>query len=243
MVKLDDFQNWLLLSPIGRYTLHYERVFYHNIIPRVFGYYSLQIGLPEINFLQGSKISNHYVLDHDIKASLSFLPFANNSIDLIVCPHILEFTPNYHHLLQECYRVLIPNGKIIITSFNKNSFFQIFLRRENAIKNTNFISLNTLKQQLNTLNFFIEGGKFFGFRPPINNAKILAKLSFMDKIGDRWLPTFANSYAIIASKELITPTIIRSKPQLSDLKLSPKFRTSILEQTQYTWQRPTQNEK
>lgn len=230
MVKLDEFQNWLLLSPIGRYILHYERVFYHNIVPRVFGYYSLQIGLPKINFLQGNKIPNHYILDHDIKASTTFLPFANNSIDLIVCPHILEFTPNYHHLLQECYRILIPNGKIIITSFNKNSFFQRFLRKEQAIKHANFISLNTLKQQLNTLNFFIEGGKFFGFRPPINNAKILSKLSFMDKIGDRWLPTLANNYAIIASKELVTPTIIKSKLQFRELQISPQLRSTAFNQ-------------
>ena len=198
------------------------------MVQRIFGYYCLQIGLPEINFLQGNKIPNHYVLPHDIKTNLEFLPINSNSIDLILCPHVLEFTPNYHHILQECYRILIPNGKIIITSFNKNSLFNLFFAKNELIQNANFINLNTLKQQLHTLNFHIEGGKFLGHRLPINNATILSKLTFMDKIGDRWLPTLANNYAIIASKELVTPTFIQPTSVYNERQLTPQFGTTKL---------------
>ncbi|MCE2706199.1 MAG: class I SAM-dependent methyltransferase [Proteobacteria bacterium] len=223
MEQLDELQEWLLSSPLGHYMLHHERIFYHNIVQRVFGYYALQIGLPQINFLQTSKISSSYTLSHNIKTKLESLPIKTNSIDLIICPHVLEFMPNYDHLLQECYRILIPNGKLIITSFNKYSLLNAF--KPEALKLANLISLNTLKQQLNTLNFHIEGGKFLSYRLPLNNQQVLSRLSFMDNIGDRWLPTFANNYAISASKQLASPILIQAKPQRKELKLAPQFST------------------
>lgn len=202
----------------GRYILYHERLFYHNVVSRVFGYYSLQIEFPQIHFLQGNKITSKYILNHDIKSELTFLPFAENSIDLIICPHILEFTNNYHHLLQECYRILIPNGKIIFTCFNNGSIFKPILKSYTIFKNTNFINLDILKAQLNTLNFNIEEGKFLCYVPPFNNKKVLAKLSFMDKIGDRWIPTMASIFTLIATKELVIHNLIQSNLNMNKLK-------------------------
>lgn len=207
MSGLEKLQQWLLYTPNGRYTLRNERLFYHNSVQNVFGYYSLQIGLPEINFLQGNKIPTHFVLGHDVLCDLKFLPFANNSIDLIVCPHVLEFTSNYNHFLQECYRVLIPRGKLIISSFSQDSFFCNWNQKSYGFK-INPINLETLKNQLSELNFNIDGGKFYGYRPPINNAKILSRLGWMDKAGDRWFPTYANNFGLTATKDVITPTPI-----------------------------------
>lgn len=214
MLGLNNLQQWLLESPLGRHVLATEEVFYHNNVQNIFGYYAVQIGMPQINFLSRNKIPSRFYIDSDIKCDIRFLPFASSSIDLIICPHTLELTENYHHFLQECYRILIPRGKIIISNFNHKSLFGLFGKYNPVLKQTNYISVSKLQQQLNTLNFNICGGRFFDYRPPINNSKYLSHCAFLDKIGDRWFPTFANSYAIIASKELVTPTIIGSKTKL-----------------------------
>lgn len=65
-----------------------------------------------------------------------------------------------------------------------------------------------LKQQLMILNFRIGSGKFFCYRPLIDNAKLLAKLNWLDKVGDRWFPTQAHNFGLTAIKEVITPTRI-----------------------------------
>ena len=225
MAKLNKLENWFLLNGYGRYILRYERLFFHNSVVRVFGYHALQFNLPNINFMQGNKIPHHFVLNHDIKSEFEFLPFANNCIDLIVLPHILEFANNYHYILQECYRVLIPNGKIIITAFSNKSPFKYFLKRSPIFKNAKFISLEILKAQLQALNFHIDGGRFFAYVPPMGNHDMIARLSFMDKIGNRWLPTFSNAFAITATKELYNMHLIHKKAtlKLEDSKLSPQL--------------------
>lgn len=211
MLKLNNLQQWLLETPLGNQVLAAEEVFYHNNVKNIFGYYAIQIGMPQINFLSGNKISSYFIIDYNIKCDIKSLPFSSNSIDLIVCPHTLELTDNYQYFLQECYRVLIPKGKIIISSFNHKSLFGLFGRYNPLLKQINHVRINTIHQQLNSLNFHICGGKFFNYLPPINNNKFLSHLTFLDKIGNRWFPTLANCYAIIASKELVTPTIIGAK--------------------------------
>ena len=208
MTKQDQLQQWLLYNPLGQYTLENETVFYHNTVPSIFGYYALQIGLPKINLLETSRINARYVVGYDVKSDLHFLPFGNNSVDLIICPHTLELIDNYDHFLQECYRILIPHGKIVITCFNPKSLFGLLGNKDELLKQANFISLGKLKQQLTDLDFQIHGGKFLGYRPPLHDANSLTKLAWMDKVGDRWLPTFANGYGLIASKEMVTDSFL-----------------------------------
>lgn len=211
----NQLQQWLLYTPLGREILRKERIFLRHNVEHIFGAYSLQIGLSDINFLHGNKIPNHYTVNVDLKTDLRFLPFANNSIDLIVSPHVLEFTDNYHHVLQEFSRILTPHGKLIISCFNRYSWFGLFKNKVPLLHKANLISLQKLKDQLQALNFQLDGGKFFSYCPPASKTSTLAKFKWLNKVGDRWFPTLANSFAIIVSKEIITPTII--KPKISPI--------------------------
>lgn len=227
MTNFEKLQKWLIHTPTGRYVLAQDKIFYHNCVQHVFGYYAVQIQFAQINFLNGNKISQHYVLGQDITCNLHFLPFETNSVDLIICPHILEFTDNYYRFLEECYRILIPNGKLIITSFSKSILNQI-IKKPDALATANFIDLNTLEQQLSALNFRMGGGKFFCYRPLISNANWLAKLSFMDKALDRWLPTAANVFGLIAIKEIFTytPIIYPQENYNTSSSFNPSFGTT-----------------
>ena len=224
-----QLQSWLLDTPIGREILHTERTFFRQNVEYRFGLYSLQIGLPEINLLQGNKIANHYTIELDLKTDLHFLPFADNSIDLIICPHSLEFSNNYHHVLQELYRILTPSGHLIITCFNRYSWFGLLKKRITILKQGHLIGLTEIKNQLQALNFRLEGGKFFSYCPPLSSARQLAKYQWLNKVGDRWLPTLANSFAIIARKEKITLNLIKNLNEFKSFNpLQPNLGTAPL---------------
>ncbi len=58
-----------------------------------------------------------------ILADPHWLPFPENSLDLIVLPHALEFTSDPHQLLREVYRAMRAEGQIVISGFNPFSLF------------------------------------------------------------------------------------------------------------------------
>lgn len=221
--NFNKLQQWLLNTSLGRYILESERIFYTNATHNIFGQYSLQIGTPNINFLQRNKITNHYIMQHNVSCDLLFLPIANNSIDLIICPHILEYISSYQYFLAECHRILSPNGKLIITSFNKLSLFNLFAKNHEILDEAKMLTLDTVKQSLLSLDFTIIAGKFFSYCPPINNVKILSKLNWLEFAGDRWFPTMANVYALVTTKKLITPTLIKNSSSDYTKKLTPNL--------------------
>ena len=55
------------------------------------------------------------------------LPFASHSLDLVVLPHVLEFSTDPHQVLREVERVLIPEGQVIICGFNPTSLWGCLL--------------------------------------------------------------------------------------------------------------------
>jgi SAM-dependent methyltransferase len=116
-------------TPLGHYLLDRELAYYETAICDIFGFHALQIGLPSIDFLAGSRITAKHVLDLDEPAHLyadpAYLPFAENSIDLIVLPHVLEFSDNPHPILREAYRVLRPEGQVVLSGFNPFSLWGI----------------------------------------------------------------------------------------------------------------------
>jgi len=52
------------------------------------------------------------------------MPFKNNSFDYITCSHSFHHHPNSHQSLKEMYRVLKPQGKIIILDASRDGIIQ-----------------------------------------------------------------------------------------------------------------------
>ena len=104
-----------------------EQAYFDQTVADIFGFHALQIGLPECPFLAQSRIASRWTLDYDPPADIIAdphgLPFAENSLDLIVLPHALEFTDDPHQMLREAYRVMRPEGQIVIAGFNPFSLF------------------------------------------------------------------------------------------------------------------------
>lgn len=204
-------EHWFLYSSIGREILRLERNFFSNYVKTVFGKYSIQLFLTNINLLNGNKIVNHYNNHRDIFLSCDALPFQDNSIDLIICPHLLEYHNQYNFLLQEIYRVLAPNGQVIITAFNKNSWVGLRHKKIPALKSIYPLKLGILKENIAEIGFNIIGGKFFSYCPPFKNMSTIKKYEWMNKAGDRWFPTLANSFALILQKKEIMLNNIQPK--------------------------------
>lgn len=59
----------------------------------------------------------------DLQAESETLPFATESVDVVMLIHQLEFSPRPHQVMREAARVLAPEGHLLILGFNPLSLW------------------------------------------------------------------------------------------------------------------------
>ena len=94
-VSNGDLAAWLD-TPQGRYVLDWELARMEQVASDIFGFNALQIGLPEIDYLRANRIPFRFLCCAEqgaqVRASPEQLPFATHSIDLVMLPHVLEYS-------------------------------------------------------------------------------------------------------------------------------------------------------
>lgn len=205
---MPGFSEWLN-SPLGGYVGEREQDFFDRAVDDVFGYRAVQIGLPHMPFLRNNRIPLHVRLglqgEVDVLADPAALPFPAKSLDLLLMPHVLDFTPHPHQVLREAERVLVPEGRLILTGFNPFSLWgmrQLLGPRHELPWNGRFISLPRLKDWLSLLDFELSGGAFMCYAPPLENDKWRERCGFMEDAGERWWPAAAGVYGLEAVKRV-----------------------------------------
>lgn len=226
-----DLGEWLQTAT-GLYVREWEQRHLNALTADIFGFNAVQIGLPEIAALQANRMPHRWRTDAQVPPStetgpagetaapvadtiplvvahdFAELPFATQSLDLVVLPHLLEFAAEPHQVLREVERVLIPEGQVIICGFNPASLWGMrqafgrlsgtpFLPRESE-----FISLPRLKDWLKLLNMEVEHGQYGCYAPPCATQKWLQRFHFMETAGTRWWPYFGAVYVVRAIKRV-----------------------------------------
>ncbi len=251
-----SWEKWLQ-SPPGRYVLSWEQKCFNQIVSDVFGFHAVQIGLPQINTLSENRMPLHALLLnsndshgyaarfnwHLIEGSSTELPFANESLDLVVLPHVLEFAADPHQILREVDRVLRPEGRLIISGFNPASLWGARQYLSRLIGNPylprdgQFIGLIRVKDWLQLLNFSLDRGHFGCYKLPLQGHNAMGRMDFLESMGNRWWPIFGAVFLVSAIKR---HQGIRLIGQVQSIRvpaiqqLSPAAERSQLKETQET---------
>lgn len=213
---MDSFANWLK-SPLGRYLIEREQNFFDHVVADIFGYYALQVELPVYDFLRSNRMSWRGSAGLSAGCSLhcdpAHLPLLNHSIDLVALPHVLDFHSHPHQVLREVERVLVAEGRVVITGFNPWSLWgasRLLKRRRGMPWQGNFHSLSRIKDWLALLGLEPTAGRIYCYAPPFASASWREQFDFMEFAGDRWWPVGGAVYCLEAIKRvrsvrLITP--------------------------------------
>lgn len=229
--------DWLKTPP-GQYLLAWESSQFDHAVSDIFGYHALQLGFPELDTLATNRMPHQWlaatgtlpnarrVTERETsnstpssrpKAALltdaGALPFAANSLDLIVLPHTLEQSPDPHATLREVERVLVPEGRVVISGLNPASlwamrqrrghFYQRFGRSDLFLPDAGeFIGYWRLRDWLRLLSFEVESARFGCYKPSFETEKWLSRFDWMDKAGQRWWPIFGAVYFLVAVKRV-----------------------------------------
>ncbi len=235
-----------LASPPGQYLLQWETAQFDDAVSDIFGYHALQLGFAELHALGNNRMpyqwlavtseqaaqtsfavtdlgragSRHAALVADAEA----LPFSAASLDLLVLPHTLELSSDPHAALREAERVLVPEGRLVITGINPNSLWgfrqsrarlyrRVFWRfGEQAQADDSFlpgagqtmgsIGYWRLRDWLRLLGFEVESARFGVYAPSFASQKWLQRFAWMDTLGPRWWPIFGATYCVVAVKRV-----------------------------------------
>lgn len=211
-------------SRLGRHLLAQEQACLQEKAAAIFGYHVIQIGSPSPRFdlLKQCPARNRIVLDRgigqseiDLSADPRYLPLASDSIDGVILPHTLDFSQNPHQLVREVERVLIPEGKVLLSGFNPWSQWgvgRLFRRRSgNMPWCSHFFSYRRVQDWFSLLGFDLEYVIYLNYRPPFHNQAVMQKLAFMESLGRRVWPMLGGVYVMQAVKRTVTVTPIRMK--------------------------------
>lgn len=237
-------------TPTGSYVRDWEQARLDVLTADIFGLNAVQIGLPQIDALRANRMQHRWLSDMRASAAAGCerlarpltlihdycdLPFASDSLDLVVLPHVLEFAAEPHQILREVARVLIPEGQVIICGFNPASLWgvrQAFGRVTGAHflpQNSEFIGLSRLKDWLKLLSMEVNRGHFGCYRPPCASPSAFSRYTFMEKAGNRWWPYLGGAYIVQAIKRVrgmtfIGPAWAKRKPQVINIPVAGKNR-------------------
>ncbi len=191
-----------------------EAAWYARTATDIFGYKAVQLELPEIDCLRTNRMPwracGGVAHGCTLYCSPEALPFANQSLDLIALPHVLDFCADPHQVLREVERVLVPEGRLLITGFNPWSLWGLKKLRRGSEQpwDGHFVALPRLKDWLSLLGLEMRQSEFVCYRPPVQRHRWLERTRFLETAGDRWWPAAGGVYCIDVVKRVVGTRII-----------------------------------
>lgn len=227
---VDQLERWSADAP-GRILWDLEKASLQRMLSGLFGYYLVQVGFPGYRCMPGiaNGIRSWLIVSRTLPGTdtgnwicsdPSQLPMATDSVDALVLPHTLDFSPTPQQVLREVERVLIPEGRLVVLGFNPWSLWGVTrliqLRKRRAPWCGHFLSRSRLYDWLSLLGFRVEQTELLMFRPPIRHQGIMNRLKFMESAGNRYCSGLSAVYAIKAIKQVSTLTPIKPKWKLHE---------------------------
>ena len=224
-------------TPPGRYLLAWEQAQFDQSVTDLFGYHALQLGLPELAALRANRMPHRWLALPESAGAFHLpaesvsdpgpgvalvthaaaLPFSASSLDLLVLPHTLEFSADPHAVLREVERVLVPEGRVVISGFHPWSLWglrqwrarwaqRLGCRSEAASlflpESGDFIAPWRVRDWLQLLSFEREAQTQGCWRPAVRSETWLQRWAWLDRFAPRGWPLPGAVYFMVAVKRV-----------------------------------------
>lgn len=224
---ISDVAKWYD-TPVGQSLLSAQEQVLEGELSCMFGYHLMQLSvLPYHRLSESSRINHCFSLspaivksdkaasrlcDLQALAELDALPLPDETIDVTILHHVLEFSNNPQQVLKEAARVTVPRGHIILFAFNPWSLLSLTqfsgkLWREKPIANRRPLRSGRLRDWLEFLDFSCLSVRQLSHTTPLRPASN-SRWRFFDKQFRQSIP-FGATYCIVARKDKVGLTPIK----------------------------------
>lgn len=189
-------------TPLGQEIAACEKGMADAIIHSAFGYHLVQIGYDSsVSLFDSSPVSHKVMLcprmalgmsERSIIAEPHELPLLDNSQDVVILHHALDFADHPHQVLREASRVLRQGGHLLIVSFNPTSFWGLCRRchrNPSAPWTAHGFTHWRLHDWVKLLDLTELKSVSEFYRPPIENSRWYGRFQFVEPWLSR-LPTY-----------------------------------------------------
>ena len=215
-------------SDLGQVVLQNERALLDRLLPSMFGYYLVQTGVGEPQWLAGSSTIHRklYLCEERcqsdryccVQSRPDDMAIATECVDVAILHHTLDFEESPHRALREVARTVIPGGKILVVGFNPWSLWGLWrlFRKQSATMpwSGNFISPFRISDWLNVLDFQVEGCESLIHGLPTGTTRLNRFFGWLSYLGQHIWRQRGAVYVLVATKQVATLTPIK-----------PRFRT------------------
>ncbi|NQZ32327.1 MAG: class I SAM-dependent methyltransferase [Oceanospirillaceae bacterium] len=230
--QVNDIQQWFD-SELGGELLDAQKRAINRLLPNLFGYHLVEVAInPNMALCDQSLIGHKVIIseqhqlglcDRSVLCLATELPFEQNSVDVVLLHHSLDFTENPHQVLREAIRVLRPGGHLLVVGFNPSSWWglQRVCKRKACTpwSQGQFISQSRLADWMSLLGLTQLRLITDYYLPPIKSRKWRARFEKFQAYGRRSLPKNGAFTVTLARKDVEGMTPVKH------IKFSRKFYT------------------
>jgi SAM-dependent methyltransferase len=216
-----NIEDWYL-SETGQNLLGELESQLNPMLATTFGYYSLQLGCAVLReqLQQACRVKHKFTLGEadaaaQIQASPAMLPVASDSVDLVILMHHLSNTSEPHAILREVFRVLIPEGKLVIIDFNPISMWGLRNILQSWLEHVpfkgHFYTAKRIDDWMRLLGFDQHAHYRVGYQLPIQKPRLVRYLSWLEKGMRNWMPLFGTLNLMVYNKSISPMTPVRHR--------------------------------
>lgn len=226
-------------TPLGHYIAQCETALYEQAVANVFGFHALQLGWHGHDLLSQCRIPyKHYLHGQFTKESSllcepEFLPLTEHSVDLICLPHVLEQCEDPQQTLRESFRVLVPEGTLILTGVTPFSCLGLrastgWIKQVGVFKR--LFTARRIRDWLNVLGFEVVESHYLMHALPVNDQRWLQRQARFEKWGGCTFGMTGGVYFLVAKKRVLNVRLLKpdwKKSPLNQALQAQKSRTRI----------------
>ena len=220
-LKLFQDMNTWFTTPLGAKLLATEQTMLDLMLARRFGYHLLQLSCADLLLHKQSPMGHKFSFCtdprpntcHSAFASPQEIPLGNESVDLVLLHHAIDYSENQHQLLREVSRVLIAGGHVLIVGFNPFSTWGVRHKLQwgkcKAPWHASPLSTLRITDWLKLLDFQVDQIRYGDYSLPVNSPAVIKYSSLLEQLATKLNWPTGSIYIISARKQVTPLTLIQ----------------------------------